>query len=102
MTTKIDGAGPPVRPAELASTAATAVRAGEERSAPGAARPPADSVRLTGEAEGLQAMQRELGAPGIDLARVNEVRAALADGSYRIDPQQIATRMLALESELGQ
>ena len=47
-------------------------------------------------------MQRELGAPGIDLARVNEVRAALADGSYRIDPQQIATRMLALESELGQ
>jgi negative regulator of flagellin synthesis FlgM len=102
MTTKIDGAPPPsVRPAELASTSAAQLRAGEERGKPVAAAPPADSVRLTGEAEGLQAMQRELGAPGIDVARVNEVRAALADGSYRVDPQQIATRMLALESELG-
>ena len=102
MTTKIDGAGPPGRPPALPPPPAPAGRGGVVRAARGAARPPPDSVRLTGEAEGLQAMQRELGAPGIDLARVNEVRAALADGSYRIDPQQIATRMLALESELGQ
>jgi len=102
MTTKIDGAPPPaVRTAELAQAGAAQVRSGEDRSQPVAAAPASDSVRLTGEAEGLQAMQRELGAPGIDVARVNEVRAALADGSYRIDPQQIATRMLALESELG-
>mgnify|MGYP006193216965 CR=1 FL=1 len=98
----IDGTPPPIRPTDPAAIGAAQSRAGEERSQPVAAAPPADSVRLTGEAEGLQAMQRELGAPGIDLAKVNEVRAALADGSYRVDPQQIATRMLALDSELGQ
>ncbi|MGH8073613.1 MAG: flagellar biosynthesis anti-sigma factor FlgM [Lysobacter sp.] len=102
MTTKIDGTPPPIRTTDPAAIGAAQSRAGEERSQPVAAAPPADSVRLTGEAEGLQAMQRELGAPGIDLAKVNEVRAALADGSYRVDPQQIATRMLALDSELGQ
>lgn len=104
MTTKIDGGPPPaVRPADLASTGPAQLRSGEDRSQPVAAVPPADSMRLTGEAAGLQALQRELGsAPaGIDAARVNEVRAALADGSYRVDPQQVATRMLALESELG-
>ena len=55
-------------------------------------------------AAGLQALQRELGsAPaGLDVARVNEVRAAIADGSYRVDPQQIATRMLDLENALTQ
>ena len=61
-------------------------------------------MRLTGEAAGLQALQRELGsAPaGLDVARVNEIRAAIADGNYRVDPQQIATRMLDLENALTQ
>ena len=99
MSHKIDGAPPATRAAELA--AVPRVRAGGERSAPVAASPAADSMRLTGEAMGLQALERELSAPaGIDLARVNEVRAALADGSYRIDPQQIATRLLGFEDEL--
>ena len=104
MTTKIDGAPPAtVRAAELAASGPAQLRAGEDRSQPVAAVPPADSMRLTGEAVGLQALQRELGArpAGIDAARVGEIRAALADGSYRIDPQQVANRMLALESELG-
>ncbi len=104
MTSKIDGVPPPaVRPAELGSTSPAQVRSGEDRSQPVAAVPPADSMRLTGEAEGLQALQRELGSEpaGVDANRVSEIRAALADGSYRVDPQQVASRMLALESELG-
>jgi len=104
MTTKIDGAPPAaVRAAELAANGPAQLRAGEDRSQPVAAVPPADSMKLTGEAVGLQALQQELAASpaGIDAARVGEIRAALADGSYRIDPQQVANRMLALESELG-
>lgn len=102
MTSKIEGGmPPPVRAAELAGNAATQARAGEDRSQPVGATPPADSLRLTGEAAGLQAMQRELASADVDLDRVNQVRAALADGSYRVDPQQIAQRMLALESELA-
>jgi len=52
----------------------------------------------------LQALERELGeAPAsFDTARVDAVRAAIADGSYRIDPQAIADRMLSLERDLTQ
>lgn len=101
--TKIEGAATSPRPVEAGSTAAAlGVRAGGERSAPIAALPAADSLRLTGEATGLQALARELGAApaGIDLERVDAVRAALADGSYRIDPQAIAGRMIDLESAM--
>lgn len=102
MTHKIDGGLPAVRPLE-ASNAHAIARAGSERGQPVAAAPAADSVRLTGEAESLQALERQLGsAPaGIDVARVDAIRTSLADGSYRIDPQQIATRLLDLERELG-
>lgn len=102
MTTKIDGLPPAARPAEAVATAATA-RAGANRSEPIGASAATDNMRLTGEAAGLQVLERELGAApaGIDVARVNQVRAALADGSYRIDPQEIANRLLALERELS-
>ena len=100
MTHKIDSGAPP-RPLE-AVAATGAQRAGTVREQPVAAAPAADSLRLTGEAAGLQALERTLAAPaGIDLARVAAVRAALEDGSYRIDPQEIANRLLALERELG-
>ena len=100
MTHKIDSGAPP-RPLE-AVAATGAQRAGAARGQPVAAAPAADSLRLTGEAAGLQALERELAAPaGIDLARVAAIRAALEDGSYRIDPQEIANRLLALERELG-
>ena len=50
----------------------------------------------------LQALKRQLGAAPavVDEARVSEVRAAIAAGSYRIDVQHIADRMLALDSAL--
>ncbi len=61
----------------------------------------ADSVRLTGEATQLQAVQRELStAPAIDPARVQAVREALENGSYRINPDAIASRMLDLDQQL--
>ena len=101
MTVKIDGLSPAPRPVDTVTTPAT-TRAGADRSEPvGAAA--TDNMRLTSEAAGLQVLERELGADpaGIDVARVNQVRAALADGSYRIDPQEIANRLLALERELS-
>ena len=36
------------------------------------------------------------GAP-IDQAKVDHIRAAIADGSYLIDPQQLAQKMIALD-----
>ncbi|MBF6025583.1 flagellar biosynthesis anti-sigma factor FlgM [Lysobacter niastensis] len=103
MTQKIDGAlSPALRPVDAAANAPVQ-RAGSERSQPVGATAPADQMRLTGDATGLQALERELGAApaGIDVAKVNSIRASLADGSYRINAQEIANRLLALESELA-
>lgn len=102
MSTKIDGLSPP--PARVADTAASSsvARAGTDRSKPVAAAPATDSVRLTGEATGLQqAVEAKLGqsAP-LDMAKVNAVRAALDDGSYQINPQDIANRLVALERQM--
>jgi negative regulator of flagellin synthesis FlgM len=101
MTHKIDAGLAAVRPLETSPTGAA--RAGAERSPTVSATAATDSVRLTGDAEGLQALERQLGtAPaGIDVAKVEAVRAAIADGSYRIDAAQIASRMIDLDRQLG-
>lgn len=98
--TKIEGSAPPPRPVESGSaTVVQGARSGGNRSAPIAAAAEADSLKLTGEATGLRALARELGsAPaGIDMARVNAIRASLGDGSYRVDPQAIASRMIEFD-----
>jgi len=61
-----------------------------------------DHLRLTGEAAGLQVLQRTLiSTPAVDLARVTAVREELASGHYRINPDTIAARMLELDAQLG-
>ena len=101
MSQKIEGTPPPV----VRSTGPVGGRvaaAGADRSAPVEASQAGDSLRLTGEATSLQALQRDLSvAPAIDPARVAEVRQALESGSYRIDPAKIAERMLDLDKQLG-
>lgn len=103
MNHKIQGLPPALpRAAEPGTAIPARSPAGADRSQPVGAAPAADSMRLTGEAAGLQALQRQLGsAPaGIDVEKVNQVRAALADGSYRVDAQQVADRLLAFENAL--
>lgn len=98
MSQKIDGnypvaqtlraVGPATKPGVSADTPARPVDA-------------ADSLKLTGEATTLQAIERELNtAPAIDAQRVQQVREALQNGSYRINPDAIASRMLELDQQL--
>ncbi|WP_045727463.1 flagellar biosynthesis anti-sigma factor FlgM [Xanthomonas sp. GPE 39] len=61
-----------------------------------------DSLRLTGEASGLQNIQRKLAAaPAVDTQRVEAVRSALQNGSYKINPEAIASRMIDMDRQLG-
>lgn len=58
-------------------------------------------LNLTGQARELKALEKELaGSPAFDTGRVNELRQALSDGSYQVDAQRIADKLLALESDL--
>ncbi|KAF1685576.1 flagellar biosynthesis anti-sigma factor FlgM [Pseudoxanthomonas broegbernensis] len=101
MSQKIEGVPPPaVR--STGPVGGHVAPAGADRSGPVEATQAGDSLRLTGEATGLQALQRELSAaPAVDSARVAEVRQAVESGSYRIDPARIADRMLEMDRLLG-
>lgn len=104
MSQKIEGTPPSsaVRAASALGGAGAVGRAGDARDKAVEGPAAGDSLRLTGEAAGLQALQRELAArPAVDEARVLAVREALASGSYRIDPEAIASAMLEMDAQLG-
>ncbi len=101
MSQKIEGQTP-VAAIRGTPTASRVQASGADRSEPVQAAPGGDSLRLTGEAASLQTMQRELSsASAIDTARVQSIRQALEAGTYKVDAQAIADRMLDLERQLG-
>lgn len=78
------------RPRTDASAAATDVPAGTGQ--PGA---PAARVELSSRSRELHdALRAANAAPDVREAVVSEVRAKLNDGTYRVDPETIARRML--------
>ncbi|TPG07366.1 flagellar biosynthesis anti-sigma factor FlgM [Rhodanobacter glycinis] len=60
-----------------------------------------DQLKLTDSALALQKAARPGDTAAVDPQRVEQVRKALADGSYKIDASRIADRMLTLEQQLG-
>ncbi|HLM52647.1 MAG TPA: flagellar biosynthesis anti-sigma factor FlgM [Pseudoxanthomonas sp.] len=100
MSQKIEGQMPAAVRGATVVTGRVA-SSGADRSSPVQASAGGDSLRLTGEATNLQTMQRELSsAPAIDSARVQSVRDALEAGTYKVDAEAIADRMLDLERQL--
>lgn len=101
MSQKIEGT-PPAAVRSTGPVNGRVATAGAERAKPVDASAGGDSLRLTGEAASLQAMQRDLStAPAIDNARVQAVREALQAGTYQVNAEAIADGMLSLESQLG-
>lgn len=101
MSQKIEGT-PPAAVRSTGPVGGRVAPAGADRSRPVEASTGGDSLRLTGEAASLQAVQRELStAPAIDQARVQAVREALQAGTYQINAEAIADGMLGLEDQLG-
>jgi negative regulator of flagellin synthesis FlgM len=103
MNTTITSNGLPVLPqaksGQSGGTAQSGVNAHATEATPAA--PAGDSVQLTASARALQeAAQADKGNP-IDTQRVEQIRKALADGSYRIDATRIADRMTSLENQLN-
>lgn len=75
---------------------------GEVENQRGASAPSGDRVSLTGGAEALrqaETVARE--ASGVDPARVEAIRDAIADGRYTIDTAKLAERLIADEKLLG-
>ncbi len=61
----------------------------------------ADSVSLTGEARQLQALEARIASePVVDTQRVQAVRTAVEDGTFSVNPERIADKMMSLEQAL--
>jgi len=61
-----------------------------------------DSVEFSAAAQQLSSLQDELASiSAVDMGRVDEIRQAISNGSYKIDAQKIADSLLALEGEFS-
>ena len=57
------------------------------------------SVSLSQQAQQLQAIEERLRElPEVDSERVNQIKQAIADGSYQVDSNRIADKLLSFES----
>jgi|JI81AbrownRNA_FD_contig_61_617451_length_569_multi_2_in_0_out_0_2 negative regulator of flagellin synthesis FlgM len=60
-----------------------------------------DSVELSSNSLKLSAMEGTLASqPVVDSARVNEIRQAIAEGKFKINPDAIADKLVASVKEL--
>jgi negative regulator of flagellin synthesis FlgM len=102
MTTSIQNNGLPNFPAATSGTGNASGSAPAAVDNPAAVPPKADDqLKLTDSALALQEAARLDTSSAIDSKRVEQIRQALADGSYQVDAGRIADRMLTLERQLG-
>jgi negative regulator of flagellin synthesis FlgM len=60
------------------------------------------AVNITDQAKQLASLEQVLQSlPAVNETRVAEIRQAIQDGRYQIDPERIADRLLRTEQELS-
>jgi len=70
-------------------------------SATAASSPVGDTVQLTDAARELSRLEAQVrAAPEVDSRRVEQLRAAIQDGSYKIDTDAVATGLLKFEAHV--
>jgi len=61
-----------------------------------------DTVSLTDTATQLQSLQQTLAdAPVVDNNRVSALKVAITEGTYNVDPAELANNMIKFEQQLG-
>lgn len=73
---------------------------GQQTSDTSQVRKQADSVSLSQSARALQALgQQDNQTQGIDQARVEQLKQAIDDGSYQVDSQRVANKMIEFDRQ---
>ncbi|MBW8185136.1 flagellar biosynthesis anti-sigma factor FlgM [Shewanella nanhaiensis] len=63
--------------------------------------PKSDSVSITSQAQQLQSIQAKLSdIPEVDKQKVAEIKLAIAEGRYKVDPEKLASNIAMFENEL--
>lgn len=74
----------------------------ESKSSPPSTKPASDQVVLSQEAQTLGRLQSKIdSAPEVNLEKVAEIRRAIAEGRFEINPDRIAENMLKQNDLLG-
>jgi len=61
-----------------------------------------DAVELTSTVTNLRRIEAKLSVmPEINQSRVDEIRQSLQSGTYQVNPEQLAQKMLQLDRELA-
>ncbi|PYC18580.1 flagellar biosynthesis anti-sigma factor FlgM [Pseudomonas mosselii] len=77
-----------------------AEKAGEASEAPKRANASGEAVHLSPEAQQLQKISDKLrDQPTVNSARVAELKQAIADGSYKVDVDRVASKLLDFEAQ---
>ncbi len=96
---KID---PSIKPAASTPVGGTAARGGKS-SAGAAGSGSGGTVQLSSRALDLQALEAGMaGTPVVDSARVAEIRNAIANGVFKVNPDAVAEKLLQTARELLQ
>jgi negative regulator of flagellin synthesis FlgM len=103
MTVDFNGIGPGQVNSKAGNTAGKAAQKTEqpapEQTKTQSARP--DSVNLSDQARDLKKLEAQLDRyPEVDDARVEQIRSALADGSYKVDADKLAQKMLETDESI--
>lgn len=104
MNTTISSHGPhPLKSTGANQNTATPAAAAQSTAAaaPLGSSNPGDRVRLTDSAQALTAAARSGDGSPVNASRVAQLRAAVADGSYRINPDRIADALFRMEQGFG-
>jgi negative regulator of flagellin synthesis FlgM len=100
MNGKIDGL--PLQPGDTRATSASRRPAGNQKQAEPSNVAAGDTVSLTASARDIQHLEKTLAAtPAVDQNRVDAIRKALADGSYKVDSGRVADRLMHADQALG-
>ncbi|MCK8043372.1 MULTISPECIES: flagellar biosynthesis anti-sigma factor FlgM [Shewanella] len=82
----------------------TSAKGTPAQTAPASAAPTpqkSDSVSITAQAQQIQNVQTKMAdMPDVDQNKINEIKAAIAEGRYKIDPDKLASNIANFENEL--
>ncbi|KLV05895.1 flagellar biosynthesis anti-sigma factor FlgM [Photobacterium aquae] len=83
------------------TTSAGASSSAQTKAAHGSDANTSDSISLSSQARSVGQIHQHLAAePSFDDVKVNQIKEAIANGSYTIDADKLAANMLKFENEL--
>ena len=99
MNTTISPNGLPALPQAKTNQGSNGSQAGSTVAGGSSAAQADDSVKLTDSGKALS--EASSAGDSIDTKRVESIRTSLANGTYQINPSNIADKLTSMESQIG-